>query len=913
MPATVRPRYIPTPAQEALDSGRVILRDGTTARLRPVQPDDAPALARFFADLSPEARYRRFHSYAVPGPEVVARLAAATDPAAGFTLIVSRWEGGQERVVATGSYLAHEPHAAEVAVAVADDFQGKGLGTLLLERLALIAVRHGFTRFWAVTTADNTAMLDVFRESGFEVQDRPGRDGVEVDLTLTPTAEAVARSEARDRIATVASLRPLFRPNAVAVVGASRDPSGIGHRVLAGLLRAGFVGPVYPVNPRASEVCGLRAYPSVRDLPQRVDLAVIAVPAAVVPAVVDDCAAAGVRALVVISAGFADAGGPGRQLQQALVDKVRGYGLRMVGPNCLGVINADPAVRLNASFSPLFPPPGRVALSSQSGAVGLAVLQAAARYGLGISTFVSVGNKADVSGNDLLQYWEEDPGTDVILLYLESFGNPRRFGRIARRVGRSKPVVVLHSGLSRSGGRAVGSHTAALASNAAAVEALFRQTGVIRAESLAEMFELTVVLGTQPPPPGRRVAIVTNAGGPAILCTDACEAAGLTIPEPSPGLKQRLAELLPRAASLGNPLDLIAAATADDYRRAVETVLTCGEFDAVIVQFIPVGLTTTAEVCGAVAAAVAAARAAGATGRPVLGCLMDPDQAPPHLECGPERVPCFPFPETPARVLGKVAAYGEWRAAPPGVFLDFDDLRSDEARRVCQDALRQRRAGWLTAEEVRRVLTAGGLPLLPEAFACTADEAAAAAERLGFPVAVKLASRRFVHKSEVGGVRLNLTDAAAVRAAFDDIRARVAAADPNPDAMDGVVVQAMAGGGVEVMAGVTHDPLFGPLVAFGLGGIHVEVLADVVFRVAPLTDTDAAEMVRGIRGSRLLDGYRGHPPADRAALEELLLRLSRLAEDVPEIVEVDLNPVFAAAPGQGCRVADARIRVRPLT
>jgi len=909
MPGPVRPRFIPTPTQEAEEAGRLTLRDGTTAHLRPVRPDDAPALARFYAELSPEARYRRFLTASPPGPDHIARMASATDPRSEFTLVVTRLGEGEPRIVATGTYLARQPGVAEVAFAVADDFRGKGLGTLLLERLALVAVRNGFTRFWALTTPDNTAMLEVFRDSGFAVQDRAGRDGVEVDLTLTPTAASVAREETRDRIATVASLRPLFRPSAVAVIGASRDPSSIGFRVLDGMIRAGFSGPIYPVNPRAAAVCGLKSYPSVRDVPGPVELAVIAVPAAAVASVVDDCAAAGVRGLVVISAGFAEVGGAGIGLQKSLVEKVRGYGLRMVGPNCLGLINADPAVRLNASFSPLFPPPGRIALSSQSGAVGLAVLAAAARLGLGFSTFVSVGNKADVSGNDLLQYWEEDPGTDVILLYLESFGNPRRFGRIARRVGRKKPVVVLHSGLTRAGRRAAGSHTAALASNAAAVEALFRQTGVVRAGSLEEMFDLALTLGCQPLPPGRRVAVVTNAGGPGILCADACEAAGLTVPEPSPGLHHRLAELLPGAASLGNPLDLIAAAGPEAYRRAVEAVMTCGEFDAVIVIFIPVGLATTADVWAAVAEGITAARAAGATERPVLACVLDQQQPRAHLECGRERVPCYPFPETPARVLGKVATYAAWRAAPPGVFPDFTDLRLDEARTVCRDSVTRHGEGWLSAVDVRQVLLAAGLPCVREEFARTADQAVAAAERIGFPVAVKLASRRLVHKSELGGVRLGLMNPDEVRLAVEDIHARVDQHHVS-EAIDGVTVQEMARG-IEVMAGVTHDPLFGPLVAFGLGGIHVEVLADVCFRVAPLTDADAAEMVRGIRGFRLLEGYRGQPPADLDALQEVLLRVSRLAEDVPEIREIDLNPLFALPPGQGCRIADARIRVGP--
>jgi acetyl coenzyme A synthetase (ADP forming)-like protein len=911
MHAAVRPRFVPPPGQESDESGRLILRDGTTAHVRPATHGDRDALTRFFRDLSAESRYRRFLSASMPAPDLIARLTSECDHRAALTLVVTRLTSGEPRIVATGSYLAQDAETAEVALAVADESRGKGLGTLLLERLAIVAVRNGFVRFRALTAADNGPMLDLFRESGFAVRDHPDRDGVEIDLAIVPTEASVARQEARDRVSTVASLLPFFRPNAVAVVGASRDPTAIGHRVLDGLIRAGFHGPIYPVNPQASAVAGLRAYPSVRALPTPVDLAVIAVPAGAVLGVVDDCAARGVRALVVISAGFAEVGGAGVARQKELVEKVRGYGMRMVGPNCLGLLNTDADVRLNASFSPIVPPPGRVAMSSQSGAVGLAALGVAQRYGPGLSTFVSVGNKADVSGNDLLQYWEEDPDTGVILLYLESFGNPRRFSRIARRVGRRKPVVVLHSGLTRADGRAAGSHTAALATNAAAADALFRQTGVIRAGSLEEMFDLALALECQPPPRGSRVAIITNAGGPGILCADACEAGGLAVPAPSPELRAKLAELLPGAAGVGNPTDLIASAGPEAYRSAVRTVLTCGEFDALIVLFTPVGLATTQSVTEAIGGEVEAARKAGVTGRPVLACVLSQEEHYGHLACDREHIPCYPFPEAPARVLGKLATYGAWLAEPPGVFPDFNDLRLSDAKAVCRKAA-ARAEGWLSAEEARAVLGAVGLPLVPGEFARTADEAATAAVRLGFPVAVKLASRRFVHKSEVGGVRLGLTDEAAVRRAFEEIGARVEAVGglDAMDAMDGVLVQPMAIGGVEVMAGVTQDPLFGPLVAFGLGGIHVEVLADVCFRVAPLTDHDAAEMVRGIRGFRLLEGYRGHPPADLEAIEEVLLRLSRLAEEVPEIGEIDLNPIFAFPPGAGCRIADARIRVR---
>jgi acetyl coenzyme A synthetase (ADP forming)-like protein len=908
MKTPIRPRYLPPPYQDAAETGRLILRDGTTAQIRMARPEDGAAVRAFFERLSPQSRRRRFFSASAPRPELLAALCDDSDPRSALTLVVTRAQESESRIVATGSYVAKDDSTAEVAFAVDDALHGKGLGTLLLERLALLAVRNGFTRFWAVTHADNQAMRDVFRESGFAVEERLEGGEIEVDLSVVPSEASVARLEMRDRVATAASLRPFFQPRSVAVVGASRDPSSIGYRILEALVVNRFQGPVYPINPKATVVGCFRACPSVRELPEAVDLAVVAVPRDAVLGVVDDCASRGVRALAIITAGFAEVNALGRQLQKSLVEKVRGYGMRMIGPNCMGLLNMDPRVRLNASFSPVFPPPGRVAMSSQSGALGLALLAAASRFGLGLSTFVSVGNKGDVSGNDLLQYWEEDGGTDVILLYLESFGNPRRFARIARRVSRRKPIVAIKSGRTKAGGRAAGSHTAALAASEVAVDALFHLTGVIRADTLEEMFGLAAALASQPLPRGRRVAIVTNAGGPAILCADACEAGGLAIPELSPMTRSRLAISLPAAASVANPIDMIASATPQQYSQVIETILASGEVDALIVIYIPVGLSETEAVVAAVRAAVGSARAMGADDKPVLACLMAEQGVQTQLDRVEEKIPAYGFPEAAGRVLSKIAAYAEWRTQPEGLVPDFDDLDLAAAREVCRKALAQRGGGWLSAEETRAALTAVRLPLPPGGVAATADEAVELARRIGFPVAVKLASHQLVHKSEAGGVCLNLADTDAVSHAFQEIRDRLTRTN-QLGMMDGVVVQPMIADGVEVMAGMTQDPLFGPLIAFGLGGIHVEILADVCFRVTPLTDRDAVEMVRAIRGYRLLEGYRGHCPADVEAIQELLLRLSRLVEELPEIREIDLNPVFALAPGQGCRIVDARIGI----
>ncbi len=709
-------------------------------------------------------------------------------------------------------------------------------------------------------------------------------------------------------LAPVASLRPFFQPHAVAVVGASRDPTSIGHRLLEALSGGGFAGPIYPVNPTATEICGLRSYPSVRELPEPPDLAVIAVPRDAVLNVVDDCAARGVHALVVITAGFGEVGSEGRELQQRLEDKVRGAGMRLIGPNCLGLFSNGPQDRLNATFVPVSPPPGRLAMGSDSGALGLVVLAAAGRLELGVSSFVSVGNRADISSNDLLEYWEGDNATDAILLYLESCDDPRRFAQIASRVSRRKPIVALKAGRSRAGFRAAASHTAALAVQDVAVEALFHQTGVIRAETLEELFDLGAALECQPVPRGRRVGILTNAGGPAILCADACEAAGLSLPELSERTRTQLATFLPAMASLANPIDMIASATPEDYRRALRILLLSEEVDAVIVIHVWAGVLDVQKFLEAIQESAVLAGGKGSCARTALACLM-PEQANLRLAgVGQGRIPCYAFPETPARVLGKLAAYAQWRSQAPGEIPDFQDMDLSAARSVCREALDRRSNGWLSADETQRVLRAMQLPVVPGAVARTPDEAVALARKLGFPVAVKLASTRLLHKSEVGGVYLHVSDEVAVRRAFEAIQSHLARTN-QLDAMEGILVQPMISGGIEVMVGVTRDPLFGPLIAFGLGGIHVEILGDVCFRVAPLTDRDACEMVRGIRGYRLLQGYRGHPAADLTAIEEVLLRLSRFVEEVPEVVELDLNPVIALPPGQGCRIIDARMRV----
>jgi acetyl coenzyme A synthetase (ADP forming)-like protein len=889
----------------------IVLRDGTPATLRPTGPEDRDALRRFFHELSPESHRRRFFSLGDPSDRLIDVFCDSSNPAATTTLLALRVVDGALRPIAVGSYLDIGKGSAEAAFAVDDRFQGKGLGTILLERLAAIAAVNGFQRFEAVVLPDNTAMIEVFQESGFEIRSKSERGETTVLLSLNRTSQSEVATERRHALATVASMRPLMTPAGVAVIGASRNPDSIGHRVLQAIVSGGFTGPVYPINPKATELVGLRCCATIADVPPGLDLAIVTVPPTAVLEVVEQCAAAHVKSLIVITAGFAEVGEEGRALQHKIVDAVRGHGMRMVGPNCMGLLNTAAAVHLNASFSPVVPPAGRVAFSSQSGALGIAILQLAADRLVGLSSFVSVGNKADVSSNDLLEYWEADPNTGVILLYLESFGNPRRFGRIARRIGKTKPIIAIKAGRTRAGSRAAGSHTAALAASDTAVDALFQQAGVIRANTIDEMFDVATCLDAQPLPPGRRVAIVTNAGGPGILAVDACEAAGLTVPAFSPAMRERLSAFLPATANVGNPVDMIASAGPDAYRTAIETTLAGDDADALIVIYTPVDPRFAEDTLQAIRDGISAARRDGVTHKPVLACVMTGSGRPKPIDVGAERIPTYAFPENAARALAKAATYAEWRHQAPALTWTFEDIRADEAQAVCRRALDTRGDGWLTGEEVRTVLGAYGLPLAAGALAQSPEEAVALARVLGFPVAAKLAACSVTHKTDVGGVHLNLASDAAVQAAYTDIMARGSALVPAKE-IDGVLIQSMIMGGVETMVGVADDPLFGPLVAFGLGGVHVEILGDVRFRLAPLTDRDADELLREIRGVRLLQGYRGHPSADLEALRELLLRVSRLAVEVPEITELDLNPVMAMAPGHGCRIVDARVKVSRL-
>ncbi len=870
----------------------ILLRDGSSLHLRPIKPGDVSALLEFHTRLSPRSVYFRYFSPLPELSEERAKVLASVDYNDTFALVGEL--GG--RLVGVARYYRDEKahDRAEVAFLIEDALQGRGIATRMLERLAEIAREKAITTFDAYVLGDNRKMMDVFMHTGFAVERRLDGGVFQVTFPITPTPEYEEKAALRSQSAARASMKAFFEPRSIAVVGAGRKRGGIGAEVFHNLVAAGFQGVVYPVNETARVVGSATAYPRVTDIPGEVDLAIVVVPAEDAAAIVDDCIKKGVHGIVVISAGFAETGAEGRAREATLLEKVRDAGVRMIGPNCMGIINTDPAVALNGTFSPVYPPEGRVAMSTQSGALGLAILDYARRLNLGISTFVSVGNKADVSSNDLIQYWAEDPRTDVILLYLESFGNPRKFGRIAKRIARNKPIVVVKSGRSRAGARAASSHTGALASTDAVAGALFRQAGIIRTDTFEELFDVANLLAHQPVPGGSRVAILTNAGGPGILAADACEAHGLELPMLADETIAELRSFLPPTASVANPVDMIASASPEHFLKATRALLADEHVDSLIVIFIP-PLITDPE---AVAAAIVEGTR-NANGKPVLANFMSAKGAPNILSS----IPSYEFPESAASALAKVTAYGEWRRKPLGTVPTFSDIRADDAKAIVDRAL-ARGGGWLSPVEIGELFSAAGIPAAKSRLVSNLDDALKAAAEIGFPVALKATGPAIIHKTEVGGVALNLADETAVRRAYDDMATRLGAD------LTGVIVQEMVSGGVEVVVGATLDKIFGPLVLYGSGGILVELLNDVAFRINPLTDTDVRDMINEVKGTALLRGYRGSRPADEAALSELILRVSALLEICPQIQEMDANPVKVLV--NGAIVVDARMRVDRL-
>lgn len=877
----------------------IVASDGRIVHLRPIRPSDADALLAFHQLLSDRTRYLRYFG---PYPRIPPRdlerfVTVDHHKRVAFIALLG------DEIIAVGRYEGlsdpGKPDApvtsAEVAFVVRDDHQGRGLGSILLEHLAAAARENGLDRFEAEVLVENHAMVRVFREAGYQVRRAFAEGVLHLEFDIDPTERSLAVRDAREQAAEARSVANVLNPTSVAVIGASTDPSKIGHAVLSNLLRANFTGPVYPVNPDARSVRGVRAYASVTDIPDPVDLAVVAIPAAGIDEVMDSCLEKGVKALVVVSSGFADAGGHGVSAERKLVAEARAHGMRVIGPNALGVANLADEVRLNASLAPDLPPRGRVGFFSQSGALGTAILATAKSRGLGLSTFVSAGNRADVSGNDLLQFWQTDPATDVVLLYLETFGNPRKFGRLARRLARTKPVVAVKSGRHARPERL---RESAVPIDDASVRALFEQSGVIRVETIAQLFDTALLLAYQPLPKGRRVAVVGNSTALNVLVTDALRDGGME--------------------TAGDPVDVGAAASPEEFAAAVGRALEAGgedEADSIVVVFVPPIATPGAEY-----ARVLRETANSGADKPVAAVFLAMEGVPGELAVplpdgtpGPGSVPSYASPERAVQALSRVARYAAWREMPVGEFVEPDGIDVDRARAVLErfgvhtdpdraaNGAGEATTRTLTDDEAVEVLGCFGIPVTVFRRVRGSQAAEAAAEELGYPIALKAVGDRWRHRTDLVGVRLDLGSAAAVRRAFADLE-RVTGRDE-------VYVQRMAPKGTSCVLEVAEDPSFGSLLSFGISGMATQLLDDRAFRVVPLSTEDAAELIRAPRAAPLLTGYRGSEPADLAALEDLALRVGAMAEALPELRSLALDPVLASA--EGAFVTGARVVLGP--
>jgi acyl-CoA synthetase (NDP forming)/GNAT superfamily N-acetyltransferase len=879
-----------------------LLADGSTVEIRHARPGDVADVQQMHAGLSPANAYFRFFSFSPQAPEREAqRLCRPADTE--HAALLARLDG---KLVGVASY---EPTmrtgVAEVAFAVSDEMHGRGVATLLLEHLVSIARQRRLTAFAAETLPDNIAMQRVFADAGLPVQRRfadgvielimplPGREGEQLDHYLDAVAGRASRAD-------VASLRHLLLPDSVAVIGAGRRRGSVGREILHNIVAGGFAGQVYPVNPRGRSIEGLTCLASAADLPFGVDLAVVAVPPGEVPAVAADCGRRGVHGLIVITASL---GGGGADLLAIC----RRYGMRLVGPNCFGI--ASSAARLNATFAVDTPAPGTAGLVMQSGGVGIALLEHLRRLGIGVTSFASVGDKYDVSSNDMLTWWEQDEQTRLAVLYVESFGNPRAFARTARRVGRKLPVLTVIGGRSAAGQRAAASHTAASATPLVTQEALFGQAGIIATHSLGELIEAAAFLSCQPLPAGRRVAIVSNAGGAGVLAADACGDEGLTVATLGAVTQRRLTRLLPPGAAVAGPVDASATVSVQAFRACLEAVAADDAVDAVLAIGVP---TAVADL--SIAILTADLR------KPLAATLLDQPAAvtllPQQGSAGPTtatgaampaaRIPAYSYPESAAAALAHAVRYREWRDSQLGEVPDLGDVDATGARALIAAYLTANPdGGWLAAADASNLLSSYGIPMVATKTATTLDAARAAATELGGHVVVKAEADGVVHKTDAGAVKLDLRTDTEVADAYAELVATFGAG------LRRVLIQPMLAGGVETIVGVVQEPVFGPLVVFGLGGVATEVLGDHAARLAPLTDTDAAQLISGVRAAPLLLGHRGSPAVDTAALADLLLRVSRLADDLPEVAELDLNPVIATP--AGAHVVDVRVRLGPAT
>jgi acyl-CoA synthetase (NDP forming)/GNAT superfamily N-acetyltransferase len=874
-----------------------LLADGSTIEIRQACAEDAEAVRVMHTSLSPDNAYFRFFSVSSQASErEAARVCRPVDDShlALLALLQGRLVGvASYEVLATSGA---NPGRAEIAFAVPDDMHGRGVATLLLEHLVSAARGRNLVAFEADMIPGNYAMQQVFADAGLTAERRFAAGTLEFTFPL-PVADSedlnsyLEAVDSRASLAEVASLRHLFRPASVAVVGAGRRRGSVGREILHNIVAGAYRGPVYAVHPSAESIEGVDCLQSVLDLPEAVDVVVIAVPPSQVAEVAENCGRRGVRNLIVITSNLAE-GGP------ELLSICRRHGMRLVGPNCFGI--SVPAEGLNATFAVREPQPGSAGLVMQSGGIGIALFEHFNRLGIGVSSFASVGDKYDISSNDLLTWWEQDGQTKLAVLYVESFGNPRAFARTARRVGRKMPVLTIVGGRSAAGQRAAASHTAATATPLVTQEALFGQAGIVATHSLGELVETAAFLACQPLPAGQRVAIVSNAGGAGVLAADACVDAGLTVAALATATQQRLAEVLPAGAAIAGPVDTTAGVSADTFQFCLEIVAADQSVDALVAIGVP---TAVADLGTAItSASITKPMAVALLDQADTVCLVPaPDAGQPG-----RLVPAYAYPESAARALGHAVRYVRWRDSQRGRLPELHGLDPASARTLVSGFLSvQPEGGWLAESDAAQLLACYGIPVIATRVVTSPADAAAAAAEFSGPVVLKAEVQDIVHKTDAGAVKLGLRTADEVAEAYRQLVSKFGAD------LQRVLLQPMLAGGVETLAGVVQEPVFGPLVVFGLGGVATGVLGDHVARLSPLTDADARDMVSGIRAAPLLTGHRGSPAVDMAGLADILLRISRLADDLPEVAELDLNPVIARP--EDAQAVDVRVRLVPAT
>ncbi len=879
---------------------RVILRDGQSIKIRPITPVDRDKLKAFFYRLSPLTRYLRFGFMKNYISERELDYFTANNPPDVFAYGALKDKGEDEKIVAIGWwFLAPNRRTAEIAFIVEDKIQLRGIGTALLEHLAAAAPKYRIKRFVAHVLPENTKMLAVFEDSGFQTGKLQYEGTYELTFDLRQQDEYLKRQAQREHIACSSGVCRILYPKSIAVIGASTNPDTPSGLVLKNLLVGGFSGPVFPVIPKDDSVEGICSYRRVEQVPEEVDLAVIILPAAEVLEVMDQCARKGVSGVVIISAGFGEAGSRGREKQRILREKALAYGIRVIGPNSIGIMNTDPRTCLNASIAGPLPPCGNVSIGTHSGALGMVLLDYLKRNNIGIAHFASIGNRIDISSNDLLEFWEDDEHTKVILLYLESFGNPRKFSRIARRITRKKPIIALKAGRSEAGGRAASSHTGALAGSDIAVDALFRQAGVIRVNTIEEMFNAAKNLSQQPLPNGPRLAILTNAGGPGVLAADAAISYGLSVSPLSEATRRKLAQFLPEEASLENPVDVMETATGELFGKALAAILNDEAIDAIIIINAPVRPQLEA------ASGIQKALARYKGGKTVTACFMMSGSDKMELRTASNNlVPIYVFPEEAVQALFHAYTYSRYRTLEEGEVPAFSEVDEEKTRKYRESPEVHTVGGWLPPENTLGLLKEYGIPAVETKAAYSAEEAVKAAREIGFPVVMKLRSP--VVTPDTNRALIGLQSEDEVILGYKELESRRDRIGLGK-VIDGVILQPLVKGGQEVILGMSLDPVFGPIVMVGLGSIHVKLMKDVAFSLHPLRDRDPDYMLSQLKGLPLLEGWQGSPPRDINALKEALLRFSALLEDIPEIRAVEINPLMVFNRDMGALAVDARI------